>query len=338
MIRIAQIGVGAWGKNLLRNFLSLKGCEVVVVCDCDTKVCETLKNEPRVKEVQSDWVDVVKRKDIDAVVIATPPATHAELAIAALENGKDVFVEKPIALKIDDAYRMVEIAEKKNRILMVGHILEYHPAVVKMREYIDKGELGQIYYLYASRLNLGVVRSVENAMWSLAPHDISIFLYLIQKEPEIVSATGASYLQKGIEDVSFITLYFPDNIVGHIHSSWLDPHKMRKITVVGSKKMITFDDMNPSEKLWLYDKGVDVQLSYETYAEYLSLRTGDIIIPKIKLKEPLLIECEEFIRSVETRIPPLTDGWDGIRVLRVLEAADKSMKLGGTPVKIEKER
>lgn len=334
MIRIAQIGVGAWGKNLLRNFLSLKEAEVVLVCDQDQRVCENIKADPKIKEVETDWRVVLKRPDIDAVVIATPPVTHFEIAVKALEEGKDVFVEKPIALKLDDAYRMVELAEKKKRILMVGHILEYHPAVQKLREYIEGGELGQIYYLYASRLNLGVVRNVENAMWSLAPHDISIFLFLLKEEPTVVSATGASYLQKGIEDVSFITMYFPDNIVGHIHSSWLDPHKMRKITVVGSKKMVTFDDMNPSEKLWLYDKGVDIQLSYDTYAEYFSLRTGDIVIPKIKLKEPLLIECEEFLRSVETRLPPLTDGWDGIRVLRVLEAADRSMKLGGTPVRV----
>jgi predicted dehydrogenase len=333
-IRLAQIGIGSWGKNLLRNFMALPECELVVACDTNQKVCELLSQDPKISEVTDNWEAVLRRENIDAVVVATPPSTHAEIAIKALESGKDVFVEKPIALKLEDAYKMVEIAEKHKRILMVGHILEYHPAVVKLKEYIKAGELGRIYYLYAARLNLGVVRSVENAMWSLAPHDISIFLYLLESEPVKVSATGASYLQKGIEDISFVSLFFPDGCVGHIHSSWLDPHKMRKITVVGSKKMATFDDVNPTEKLWLYDKGADTQLDYNTYAEYISLRTGDILIPKLKMKEPLAIECEEFIKAIKTRVPPLTDGHDGIRVLRVLEAADRSMKLGGTPINI----
>ncbi len=335
-VNIAQIGVGKWGKNLLRNFASMEEIELSVVCDSSDKGCTIAQYDPRVKQVTRNWKEIPQREDVDAVVIATPPETHYEIAKAFLEADKDVFVEKPITLDVEKAVELAKLAEDKKRILMVGHIMEYHPAVEKLKQYINSGELGRLFYLYSSRINLGRVRSCENALWSFAPHDISILLYLLDEEPTRVSVTGASYLQKGIEDVVFVSLYFPDGIMGHIHTSWLDPHKSRKLTIVGSKKMAVFDDMEPAEKIRLYDKGVDMVTDYQTYGEYLSIRQGDILIPKIDIREPLRIECQEFIKAVKSRKPPRTDGWDGVRVLKILEAASQSLKVNGSPIAIDK--
>ena len=336
-VKLAQIGVGNWGKNLLRNFASIDDVELSLVCDSSEQGCRLASADPRVKEVSRDWRIILDRKDITAVVIATPPQEHYRMAKACLENGKDVFVEKPITLNVDEAVKLAHLADTEKKILMVGHIMEYHPAIEKLKGYIDSGELGRIFYLYSARINLGKVRSCENALWSFAPHDISIFLYLLSAEPTRVSATGASYLQKGIEDVTFVTLFFPDGTIAQIHTSWLDPHKSRKLTIVGSKKMAVFNDMEPAEKIRIYDKGVDAVADYNTYGEYLSVRVGDILIPRVNIKEPLGIECAEFIKAVKTRKPPRTDGWDGVRVLRVLEAASRSLSLGGTPMDIKRE-
>ena len=206
---------------------------------------------------------------------------------------------------------------------------------MKLKEYMDKGELGEIYYLYSTRVNLGKVRDMENALWSFAPHDISMILFLLEKKPVSVTATGKSYIQKGIEDVAFMTVHFAGGVMAHIHVSWLDPHKDRKLTVVGSKKMAVFDDTQSAEKIWIYDKGVDTRLDYNTYGEYLSLRTGDILIPKIQSIEPLRSECQHFVESVEKRKTPRSDGKDGLRVLRILDAGERSLKMQGSPVQIE---
>jgi predicted dehydrogenase len=246
-----------------------------------------------------------------------------------------VFVEKPLVLNVADGIKLVEKAEKNNRILMVGHIMEYHPVSIFLKKYIDDGILGEIYYLYSSRINLGRVRNIENSLWSFAPHDISLILLLLDKLPEKVTAAGADYLQPGIEDVSFLTMHFADKTMAHVHVSWLDPHKERKLTIVGSKKMLVFDDTRASEKVWLYDKGVEAKLNYDSYAEYLSLRVGDIVIPQIPGGEPLSIECNHFIECVEKRIRPRSDGRDGLRVLAVLQAAQSSLKQGGAPVDVE---
>jgi len=334
MIKVGQIGVGNWGKNLLRNFAGIKDVEITLASDSSPKGIAIAKSDPRIKGTTDNWKEVTEHPHIQAVVIATPPENHYEITKSALLNSKDVFVEKPITLDVAEAEEIAKLADEKKRILMVGHIMEYHPAVEAIKKYIDNGELGKIFYLYSARINLGKVRSCENALWSFAPHDISILLYLLSQEPVKVSATGASYLQKDIEDVTFVSLYFPDGTMGQIHTSWLDPHKSRKITIVGSKKMVVFDDMEPSEKIRIYDKGVDTVTDYNTYGEYLSIRTGDILIPKINIKEPLSIECNEFIKAIESRKSPRTDGWDGVRVLRVLECATRSLKMGGTPVKI----
>ncbi|MCK4223727.1 MAG: Gfo/Idh/MocA family oxidoreductase [candidate division Zixibacteria bacterium] len=335
MIKIGLIGCGAWGRNLLRNFSNLPGCVLLSCCDEDPKQTEKLcPSYPGVKFTQ-DHKDIIENPNLDAVVISTPPASHFELSKAAILADKDVFVEKPLVLDVKEGEELVALAEEKKRILMVGHIMEYHAATLKLKEYIDKGELGKVYYLYSTRVNLGKVRDIENALWSFAPHDISMILFLLEKDPTSVTATGECYLQKGIEDVAFMTMHFPDGVMAHIHVSWLDPHKDRKLTVVGNKKMAVFDDTRSAEKIWIYDKGVETKQDYSTYGEYLSLRFGDILIPKIKSTEPLKVECQQFIESIQNRKPPRSDGRDGLRVLKVLDAAQRSLKMGGSPVKIE---
>jgi len=335
-VEIGQIGLGAWGKNLLRNFSSLNQCHVRMACDLDDAQCAKASEMFRNIVFTTKYDDILNDDKIEAVVIATPPALHYEMAKRAFEAGKDVFVEKPLVLNLEEGKKLVELAEKKDRILMVGHIMEYHPASLFLKDYIKNGILGEIYYLYSSRINLGKVRDIENSLWSFAPHDISIIMFLLGKYPSRVTAAGSSYLQKNIEDVCFMTMHFDDKTMAHVHVSWLDPHKERKLTVVGSKKMVVFDDTKTSEKIWLYDKGVDTKLDYETYGEYLNLRIGDITIPQIPGGEPLRLECIHFLQCVQNRSCPRSDGYDGLRVLSVLQAAQQSLEHGGIPVDVTK--
>ena len=334
MKNLAIAGVGAWGKNLLRNFYGLSGGQLILACDLDEKRLTYLKENYPGMATTVKFSDVIERDDIEAVVIATPPAHHYEMAMAAITADKDVFVEKPLVLSVAQGERLVEEAHKRNRILMVGHIMVYHPATTFLKEQIDEGGLGKVYYLYASRVNLGKVRDIENALWSFAPHDISIILYLLDKDPVRVTSTGSAYLQPGIEDVVFTTLHFGDGTMAHIHVSWLDPHKDRRLVVVGSKKMAVFDDGQVAEKIRLYDKGVDTRQDYETYGEYLAIRTGDIVIPQVSSSEPLAQECRHFLDCIEKRVRPRSDGTEGLRVLKVLEAAQKSLEAGGAPVSL----
>ncbi len=334
-VNIVQIGAGNWGKNLLRNFYNHPQVNLKAVCDSSDAVLNRVKNDYPDVRICKDVAEFCANSDIDAVVVATQADTHYQFASRFLENGKHVFVEKPMTLNLADGEKLVQLSKKQNKVLMVGHILEYHPAFVKVKEIVDSGELGEIYYIYSSRVNLGVVRRNENSLWSFAPHDISIILMLIGSEPTHVISTGQSFLQDGIEDVVFTTMHFPDKKMAHIHVSWLDPHKVRKITVVGSKKMAVVDDMESSEKIRIYDKGVDFTGNYTQYGEYLSLRIGDIHIPYIKNQEPLKIECQQFIDSILTNTPPISDGTDGLKVVRVLNAAQESLQNGGAPVKIK---
>jgi len=279
--------------------------------------------------------DLLQDADLQACVIATTASTHYALAKAALRAGKDVFVEKPFVLEVNEAEELVRIAEQEGRILMVGHLLEYHPAVGRLKEMVSSGELGDIYYVYNQRVNLGTVRNDENALWSFAPHDISALLYLLDKEPTDVTARGQSYLRRGIEDVVFITLNFDGAALAHIHVSWLDPHKIRKITVVGSKKMVVFDDMETTEKLKVYDKSAEQNAEYSTFAEYVTLRFGDITIPHLRIDEPVRLECQHFLECIRARRRPLSDGRDGLRVVKVLAAAQRSLEKNGMPIPIE---
>jgi len=337
MVRVGLIGCGAWGKNLLRNFANLPGCTLLTCCDESAKQVEKISpGYPGIKFTQ-DPREIIENPNLDAVVIVTPPASHFQLCKAAIMADKDVFVEKPLVLNTREGEELVELAEEKKKILMVGHIMEYHAATLKLKEYIDKGELGRVYYLYSSRVNLGKVRDMENALWSFAPHDISMILFLLGKEPVSVTATGQCYLQKDkeIEDVVFMNMRFDDGTMAHVHVSWLDPHKERRLTVVGDKKMAVFDDARSAEKIWIYDKGVQTKQDYSTYGEYLSLRFGDVVIPNIPATEPLRTECEHFIECVKSRKRPRSDGRDGLRVSKVLDAAQRSLKTGGSPVEIK---
>ncbi len=329
-----QIGTGNWGKNLLRNFYSNPQVQIPIVCDTDQKVISRIAAEYPGLETTTDLQKIYDRDDYDAVVIATQPESHFSLAREFLLRGKHVFVEKPMVLDLADGEELPRLAKQQRRILMVGHILEYHPAFEKVKQMIADGELGDIYYIYTSRVNLGIIRQTENSLWSFAPHDISIILMFMNREPVRVVSTGQSFIQPGIEDVVFTTLHFADGKMAHIHVSWLDPHKVRKVTVVGSKKMAVIDDMESTEKIRIYDKGVNFTGDYSAYSEYLTLRIGDILIPKIKNAEPLKLECQHFIDCILNNKTPRSDGEDGLRVVRVLNAAQESLKQGGVPVEL----
>ncbi len=255
-------------------------------------------------------------------MLATPVPTHAELAVRVLEAGKHCFVEKPLATTVADAQRAVDAAEAAGRILMVGHLLEYHPAVTRLKELVDEGELGSLYYIYGNRVNLGKLRAEENALWSLGAHDVSVVLHLIGEEPVECSAHGESYVRGGVQDVVFCYLRFPSGQVAHLHLSWLDPHKERRITVVGSKRMATFDDMRIEGKLTVYDKGFDEDAS--SWGEYIA-RAGESFSPRLANAEPLRLECEHFVDCIREAAAPRSDGHSGLRVVRVLEALQRSL-------------
>ena len=331
MVGIAVVGAGAWGKNHIRVFSEIPNVHLKYICDSDpSRLNKLQKSYPQTKMVEN-LSPILQDPEIKGIVIASSAVSHFPLAKESLLAGKDVLVEKPMALNVEDAEEMVRIAEEKKHILMVGHLLIYHPVVDRLKEMIASEELGRINYIYTQRVNLGVIRQDENALWSFAPHDLSVILELLNERPIVVSAHGESYIQKNIEDVVFLSLHFSDGKMANIHLSWLDPHKVRKITIVGSKKMVVFDDMEASEKLKIYDKGVG-SLSYDSYGEYLSLRFGDITIPNIKMVEPLRAEAEHFIRCIESREKPKTGGRDGLEVVKILVAAQKSLGQKGFPV------
>jgi predicted dehydrogenase len=334
MINIAVVGAGAWGRNHIRVFSEIPNVRLRYVCDQDPSKLRWLQEAyPQTKTVE-DLKPILQDPEVRGVVVASSALSHYSLSKEILQAGKDVLVEKPMALSVNDAEEMIEISERRKRILMVGHLLIYHPVVDRLKEMVASGELGKIYYIYTQRVNLGVIRQDENALLSFAPHDVSVILHLLEEEPVRVTGCGESYIQQGIEDVAFLGLQFSDGKMANIHLSWLDPHKLRKITIVGSKKMAVFDDMEVSEKLKVYDKGVK-NLSYDTYGEYLSLRFGDITIPSIKMMEPLRAEAEHFIRSIESRKEPKTGGRDGLKVVKILMAAQESLKKKGFPVSLQ---
>lgn len=331
---VALVGVGGWGKNLARNYYQVPEANLRYVCDLDEERLANVRRQYPGVHTTSSFDTLIEDEDLEAIVIATTAPSHYKLSKAALQAGKDVYVEKPFVLKVEQAEELTAMAEAEGRILMVGHLLEYHPVIVELRRLIDSGELGRIHYIYSQRLNLGTVREDENALWNFAPHDISSILFLLGKEPIDVAARGQSYLRKGVEDVVFLTLTFADNSMASIHVSWLDPHKVRKLTIVGSSKMAVFDDLDGTEKLRIYDKGAKFSSDYDTFAEYIGLRFGDIVIPYVKTGEPLRIECQHFLECVRERKQPLSDGRDGLRVVRVLDAAQRSLENNGVPVSL----
>ncbi len=334
-IKVGIIGYGYWGPNLTRNFFEIPNSELTVVADA---------KEERLKRAQAIYPAITVTKDytdlfrlgVDAVVIATPPATHYSIAKDCLEHGLHVLVEKPITLNSEHAKELIALAEAKDLILMVGHTFEYNSAVVALKKYIESGELGEIYYLDAARLNLGLFQRDSNVLWDLAPHDISILLYLLGEKPLSVSAQGMPCVFDGIYDVAYMNLIFPNQIPAYIHVSWLDPCKVRRVTVVGSKKMIVYNDMENEQKLKIYDKGVDAPEYTNGFGEFqCNYRSGDILIPNIRIIEPLRQECQHFLDCISNHTQPCSCGNDGLQVVKILEAAQHSMTNGSAREVIE---
>jgi len=333
---VAVVGAGYWGRNIVRNVAQLGRLSAIV--DSSASVRERFERQHPDVLVTDDLDAVLADPSIGGVMVVVPAPGHFEVAQRVIAAGKQTYVEKPLALSAEQGRQLVAQAREKGVQLMVGHLLLYHPCVQFIRRTIDRDELGDVLYLHSQRVNLGKVRTDENAMWSLAPHDISVALYLLEETPVRVSAQGFCYLQKdsNIHDVVFLTLAFADGRAAHIHVSWLDPHKRRRFTVVGSQKMLTFDDMSASEKVRIYDKGVGVidGQDYESYAELLTLRQGDVTIPHIPMREPLRTLCEDFLAAVDAGKTPLADGVGGAAVLEVLEAAQRSLNEGGAVVDV----
>ena len=316
MVRnIAVVGCGYWGKNLVRNFAELGALHTI--CDIDPQQLESLKSLYPWVSTETDYLNILQNKEIRGVVIATPAVLHYSMAKEALLAGKETFVEKPFTTKSEEARELLKLSEREKRVLMVGHLLLYHPAVQTLKEYIQSGELGDVYYIYSTRVNLGQIRRDENVLWRLVPHDIAMFIYLLEQSPVVLSAQGSSYLQHNFVDIVFVTLKF-GAVLAHVHASWLDPHKIRQLTVVGSKRMAVFDDMEPEYKLQIYDKAV--------LGDTLAIKSGEAIFPRVELTEPLRLECQDFIQCISQRKKPLSDAKLGLRVTEALEAAQKLME------------
>jgi len=326
-MKIAVVGAGYWGVNLIRVFHQLGVLDRV--CDSQAARLQQLAaNYPDIR-LETSLEGVLNDPDIDGMVIATPAETHYEIARRSLEAGKDAFVEKPLALRCEDAERLITLAERKKRILMVGHLLEFHPAITRLHELVKQGELGRLEYIYSNRLNLGKVRREENILWSFAPHDISVILLLLKQLPMQVTATGGTYLQPNVADVTISTMLFDRGVRAHLFVSWLHPYKEQKLVVVGERRMAVFDDIRKTDKLQLYDKKID-------------LVNGQFVVEKptphtieLSASEPLLLECQHFLECVQTRQAPKTDGADAWRVLKVLEASQRSLSMNGEPVQLE---
>ena len=336
MVRVGVIGFGYWGPNFVRVLNGLADCHLIGVVDPRPEALQAagsmypgLSFYPSIEEMMKDGPD--------AVVVATPASTHYEITEYLLNAGIDVLVEKPLALSVADGLKLANLAEQKRRVLMVGHLLEYHPGLMQFRDLVRSGELGDMYYLYTTRVNLGKIRAAESALWDLAPHDISTIRFLTDAKPLHVSAQGGSYIRPGLEDVVFATLTFEGGIVANIHVSWLDPHKVRRCTVVGNRRMAVFDDMEPSEKIRVIDKGIDTTEHYESFHDAISERIGDIRIPPVKMGEPLKAEAQHFLDCVQDRTQPRTDAANGVRVLEVLEAIEESIRSHGAAVKVKNE-
>jgi predicted dehydrogenase len=332
-LKVGVIGCGYWGPNLIRNFTQLNRSDVVWVADLDESRLKHMKELYPFVDTTTDYRDIVNDGEIDVVAVATPVHTHYKLASEALCAKKHVFVEKPMTSSAKEAEDLINLAEKYQRKLMVGHTFIYTSAVRKMKEVIDSGELGEIYYINSQRLNLGLFQQDINVIWDLAPHDISIILYLLDLTPEAVSAIGSSRINSAIEDIAVVTMKFSNGLLAFIQTSWLDPDKIRKMTIIGSKKMMVYDDVQPTEKIRIYDKGVEVPEYYDTYAEFhYSYKYGDIVIPKIDGGEPLRTELDHFIDCIKNDETPLSDGNDGLHVVQILEAAGKSLSNENKPV------
>lgn len=336
------VGCGYWGVNYVRNFTEMADTRVVALCDTRAERLDELRRRFPEPALTTDLEEALRLPGVDAVVVCTNATAHYDVARHCLEADKHVLIEKPMATSTERAQRLVDLAAARRLTLMVGHIFLYNGAVRKIKSYIDEGALGELYYLYARRTNLGPIRCDVNALWDLAPHDVSILNYLLGARPDWVSAVGTQVLHNCREDVGFIVLGYPNKVLGHVHVSWADPLKVREVVVVGSDKRIVFDDLDPLERVRIYEKGIaasPVEAEPASYSEYhFSIRDGDIISPKIDFGEPLKTQCQHFVECVRQGCQPLSDGQEGLNVVRVMEAVGRSIAQRGAPVELEWEQ
>ena len=335
MLRVGVIGAGYWGPNLIRNFMLINDVEVCCVADFDKARLAHMKKLYAGIEVTTDYRELIENPSIDVVAIATPVRTHHQLAAEALNANKHVFVEKPLAASSRQCEELIELAIRHRCKLMVGHTFVYTAAVQKMHEIIESGQLGELYYINSQRLNLGLFQKDINVIWDLAPHDVSILLHLLGEDPVAVSAVGMSHIDPAIEDVATVTLYFGKRVIAFIQNSWLDPDKIRRMTFVGSRKMMVYDDIEPTSKIRIYDKSVEKPNYYDNFAEFAySYKYGDITIPQLKGGEPVRNELEHFVDCVLHDTPCKSDGYAGLKVVKILEATMESLAAGGKQVAI----
>lgn len=336
MKKIAVVGAGYWGPNIIRNFYQNPTCEMAVCCDLDENRLSHMKRLYPEITTTNDYDTVINDKSIDAVAVCTHVSAHYPLAKKALQAGKHVLVEKPLTADVGHAEELVEIAKKNGLILMVDHTFEYTSGVNKMKEIIESGMLGDILYVHCSRLNLGIFQRDINVVWDLAPHDLSVILYATGLKPKSVRTVGMKLLHPKVEDAAFVTLNCGENASAVIHVSWVDPLKIRKVSVVGTKQMLVYDDLDPLAKIQIYDKGVDNPPHYDTFGEFLcSYRYGDIHIPRLQESEPLSVMCKHFIECIETGNTPRSDGESGLRMVKMLSASDESILRNGEEVAIK---
>ncbi len=334
MINLAVLGYGYWGPNLVRNFQETRDARVVSCCDLNPERLAQVKAKHPSIETTTAFDEVLKDPSIDAVVISTPVATHYEFARTALEHGKHVLVEKPVTASVAEAEKLVDLAQKHRLTFMVDHTFIYTGAVRKMKEIIDRGELGELYYFDSVRINLGLFQRDVNVLWDLAPHDIAILEHLIDDQPVSVCATGACHIGNGIENVAYLTVYFQSGLIAHFHNNWLAPVKIRSVLVGGSKKMILYDDMEASEKVKVYDRGVDVANPEGVHDARISYRLGDMWAPKLDTSEALRLVAAEFVDCIGSGRTPATDGTSGLNVVKILEASEMSIKRRGKEIKL----
>jgi len=336
MLNVGIIGCGYWGPNLIRNFNLLENTNVVGISDLRAERRDYIAQlYPAIETVTGDAREILRHKDIAAVIIATPVSTHFDLGMEALENGKHVLMEKPMTATSEEARRLIEKARQKKLVLMVDHTFIYTGAVRKIKEIVTSGDLGDIYYFDSVRVNLGLFQHDVNVIWDLAPHDVSIMDHLLDRKPASIAATGVAHLDKKIENMAYISVMYDDDLIGHIHVNWLAPVKVRKTLICGSRKMIVYDDVEPSEKVKVYNKGVEyIKKREEAYDLLVQYRTGDMLAPRLDLVEALNLVAREFADSVAHNRQPLTDGAAGLRVVEILEAANESLKAGGKVVEL----
>ena len=336
-MQVAVIGYGYWGPNLVRNFCWLEDVRLKYVCDADKEQLNKVKKLFPVEQTTTEYQQVLDDRDVTAVAIATPVGTHYSLARQALEADKHVLIEKPMTDNVKDAEKLIELARQKNRILMVDHTFLYTGAVRKIKELVTSGQIGEIYYFDSVRVNLGLFQTDVNVIWDLAPHDLSIMRYVIEKKPVSVSAIGVSHVKNNMENIAYLTVFYEDTTFGHFHINWLSPIKVRQILIGGSEKMIVYNDLENTEKIKVYDSGVELKASDKDtfFAQPFQYRTGDMFAPKLDQTEPLRIGCRHFVDSIRNKVQPISDGEFGLEIVKMLEAAQKSIELDGQKIDLD---